>query len=348
MLATDLGLPVHERDTFTGWTPPASASGAPPNMIIAVSFGLFVPPRLLKAAQFGGLNVHPSLLPDLHGAAPIEHAVLLGRQRTGVTIQTLHETTFDGGRRLLQGPTTTVLDTRDTNGRLGLPLDDSITSAALHQLLAPIGAHLLAEVLKRGLYLPERAGETEEAATYTPPFPPAAAPKFKKGDLQIVWRKGKTDDGSTQATETTAADIDRQYRALGALWTTLEPLESSKLAGQPKRAILDDISLTACPEASRDALQAALGAPEGSEWPAKVQTLTAVQDQGGQQEERITLPFVVDGESIVLPVGVGKEASNLDDPKSCLRIGSIKVEGNPNRPATRSLFHFALVERCKT
>jgi methionyl-tRNA formyltransferase len=34
------------------------------NLIIAVSFGLFVPPRILRQAKYGGLNVHPSFLPE--------------------------------------------------------------------------------------------------------------------------------------------------------------------------------------------------------------------------------------------------------------------------------------------
>ena len=34
------------------------------NLIIAVSFGLFVPKRLLREAKYGGLNVHPSFLPE--------------------------------------------------------------------------------------------------------------------------------------------------------------------------------------------------------------------------------------------------------------------------------------------
>jgi methionyl-tRNA formyltransferase len=38
--------------------------GDPINLIIAVSFGLFVPPRLIDAAKYGGLNVHPSILPQ--------------------------------------------------------------------------------------------------------------------------------------------------------------------------------------------------------------------------------------------------------------------------------------------
>lgn len=32
--------------------------------MIAVSFGLFVPPRILRGAKYGGLNVHPSWLPE--------------------------------------------------------------------------------------------------------------------------------------------------------------------------------------------------------------------------------------------------------------------------------------------
>jgi hypothetical protein len=38
-------------------------SDEPINLIIAVSFGLFVPPRILKNAEYRGLNIHPSLLP---------------------------------------------------------------------------------------------------------------------------------------------------------------------------------------------------------------------------------------------------------------------------------------------
>jgi methionyl-tRNA formyltransferase len=77
-VAQKLGLTVHERDTFTGWQVSqkwirtymgANCSQLPRprnesiNLIIAVSFGLFVPPRILKSAEYGGLNVHPSLLP---------------------------------------------------------------------------------------------------------------------------------------------------------------------------------------------------------------------------------------------------------------------------------------------
>ena len=63
VLATELGLPVWERDTFTGWDMP-QPDGEDINLIVAVGFGLWVPERLLSQTKYGGLNVHPSLLPE--------------------------------------------------------------------------------------------------------------------------------------------------------------------------------------------------------------------------------------------------------------------------------------------
>lgn len=62
-IAQRLGLPLHEITTFTGWQPPVK-DGVQVNLIMAVSFGLLVPPRILSYAQYGGLNLHPSLLPE--------------------------------------------------------------------------------------------------------------------------------------------------------------------------------------------------------------------------------------------------------------------------------------------
>lgn len=79
LLAEDLGLKIHQRETFTKWDVSLENPQLIPyyegvteilklpegtNLVIAVSFGLFVPPRILKSAKYGGLNVHPSLLPE--------------------------------------------------------------------------------------------------------------------------------------------------------------------------------------------------------------------------------------------------------------------------------------------
>lgn len=76
--AEELGLRCHQIPTFTGWkvwmdglvvpTRDELLTGDQPpegiNLVIAVSFGLFVPPRILRGAKYGGLNVHPSWLPE--------------------------------------------------------------------------------------------------------------------------------------------------------------------------------------------------------------------------------------------------------------------------------------------
>lgn len=68
-VAKELRLPIHEISTFTGWQPPVYGNEHI-SLVIAVSFGLLVPPRILNLAQYGGLNVHPSLLPayDISGS----------------------------------------------------------------------------------------------------------------------------------------------------------------------------------------------------------------------------------------------------------------------------------------
>lgn len=135
--AAELQLNTHVIDTFTGWTPPT-----PVNIIIAVSFGLFVPPRILNLARYGGLNVHPSLLPDLRGPAPIHHALLKGRRFTGVSIQTLHPEHFDKGMILAQTPAP------------GIEVAPETTPLELIGTLAKAGANMLADTLRSRAFVP--------------------------------------------------------------------------------------------------------------------------------------------------------------------------------------------------
>jgi methionyl-tRNA formyltransferase len=158
----ELQLNTHVIDTFTGWTPPA-----PIDLIIAVSFGLFVPPRILNAAKYRGLNVHPSLLPDLRGSAPIQHAILRRREYTGVSIQTLHPTTFDNGTILAQTPSP------------GVPIPRDTTARALEKTLEQLGADMLVHVLKTQSFVPPLT----DAGWYgSSDGPVQHAPKISKQD----------------------------------------------------------------------------------------------------------------------------------------------------------------------
>ncbi|KXN75054.1 Formyltransferase [Conidiobolus coronatus NRRL 28638] len=72
------------------------------DLAIAVSFGYFIPTRVLTKFPQGGLNVHPSLLPKYRGAAPIFHTLINEESETGVTVQELSTEKFDAGKILNQ------------------------------------------------------------------------------------------------------------------------------------------------------------------------------------------------------------------------------------------------------
>ncbi|RKP27140.1 formyl transferase, partial [Syncephalis pseudoplumigaleata] len=73
----------------------------PFDLAIVVSFGYFLPATVLEAFEWGGLNVHPSLLPRYRGAAPIQHAIIDDVKETGVCVQELDCHQFDAGNLLL-------------------------------------------------------------------------------------------------------------------------------------------------------------------------------------------------------------------------------------------------------
>ncbi|KAK6432850.1 Methionyl-tRNA formyltransferase, partial [Oleoguttula sp. CCFEE 5521] len=186
--AFELDLPLHQIDTFTGWSPPHDI-----DLIVTVSFGLLVPARLLKAATYGGVNVHPSLLPDLRGPAPIHHALLQGRKYTGVSLQTMHPTTFDAGVVLAQTPPPSM------------PIAADATVAGLVDLLGHAGADMLTAAIVDQTYAsPYQAiASTDTAETAL-----QHAPKITPEDRRIDW--------STRSSET----ILHRDRVLGRLWDT--------------------------------------------------------------------------------------------------------------------------------
>lgn len=248
--AESLSLPVHvlPADTFTKWTPPTI-----PSLIITASFGLLVPPRLLRLAKHGGINLHPSLLPDLPGAGPIHHALLQGREWTGVSVQRLHDKSMDIGKVVAQ---------RWVRMEEGMTLDE------LARSVTDEGATLLGDVIDKQKFMEEESGargrETdfsavvsgdsrgEAAATQdgeaqepsTPRSSPPAkevndsprliissAPKITPADRQLAW------------SVTPARDIVRRSRILSNLWDTVTHPACGKPAGPPKRVIFSHFSL---------------------------------------------------------------------------------------------------------
>src|ERR1035437_8714695 len=70
------------------------------DLFIVVAFRM-LPEEVWKMPPLGTINLHASLLPDYRGAAPINHAIINGETRTGVTTFFIDEK-IDTGNILLR------------------------------------------------------------------------------------------------------------------------------------------------------------------------------------------------------------------------------------------------------
>lgn len=131
---------------------------AEPEVILVAGYGAILPPSLLEIPPWGGLNLHPSLLPRYRGMAPVLRALMNGEEATGVTVVRITPR-VDAGEIVLQEEVEI------------LPQDDR---GSLERRLAQVGAKLLLRVLRlvaRGEGLPLRP-QDETQATYAPPLRP--------------------------------------------------------------------------------------------------------------------------------------------------------------------------------
>lgn len=210
-VAQQLGLNVYERDTFRGWSLP-EAGGKPINLIIAVSFGLFIPPRILKSVEYGGINIHPSLLPNFRGPAPLQHALLAGETHTGVTLQTLDPVKFDHGEILAQTPLPGI----------EIPKGGQCTYQELLERVTPMAAEMLVEGVRKRLFLP--GSQLPQFSAELVGTPLKHAPKITPQDRYVDWERMK------------AAEILRRDRVLGRLWCMIQAPN-----GHTRRAVFHDL-----------------------------------------------------------------------------------------------------------
>jgi methionyl-tRNA formyltransferase len=124
-----------------------------PDAILVVAYGRIIPQWMLELPRFGNINLHGSLLPKYRGAAPIQWAVACGELVTGVTTMWL-----DAG-----------LDTGDMLLAAVCPVGLEETAVDVYGCLAPLGAELMVETLKRleaGTICPE--AQNHSLATLAP------------------------------------------------------------------------------------------------------------------------------------------------------------------------------------
>ncbi len=162
------------------------------DLLAVAAYGQILSNEVLNAPKRGCINVHASLLPRWRGASPIEHAILTGDDKTGVSIMEI----------------VPKLDAGPVYKSKSIPLLGSETTQSLTQTLAEIGSELLIEMLTS-----VQQGEMTEPTPQNPELVTYAR-RLTTEDARINW-------------DQLATEIERQIRAFdgrNAAFTTRENL----------------------------------------------------------------------------------------------------------------------------
>ena len=190
------------------------------DLIVSASYGQKIPMQTITDATYGGLNVHPSLLPRWRGADPTPWAIMSGDHQTGVTIITLTEN-FDEGKIIAQKK---------------IPILPTDTTKTLYPKLFTLGADLLIDTIStfKGVSF-----QGHPQGTSPTPY----ARRLTKQDGFVAW------DTIKQATEGKGAiEVDRKFRALDpwpGIWTIINEkrLKILKLHLYEGKLVIDEVQL---------------------------------------------------------------------------------------------------------
>lgn len=101
------------------------------DIIVVVAYGFILKENVLYSKKFGCINLHPSDLPHLRGAAPLQFTILEQLEKTKICVIKM-----DSG-----------IDTGDIMGSIALDLPKNINFYELHDLCSVKGADLVSDVL---------------------------------------------------------------------------------------------------------------------------------------------------------------------------------------------------------
>ncbi|MEN6626428.1 MAG: methionyl-tRNA formyltransferase [Candidatus Sumerlaeia bacterium] len=126
------------------------------DLAVVAAYGRILPAEVLQAPRLGCINIHPSLLPQYRGPAPIQRAILDGRDETGVSLMMLVEE-LDAGPIVAQ-QTVEILN------------DDDARS--LTDMTGVLGAEMLLRVIDEADTTGriEAEPQNDDEATYAPPL----------------------------------------------------------------------------------------------------------------------------------------------------------------------------------
>lgn len=132
------------------------------DLFVVIAFRM-LPEVVWKIPALGTFNLHASLLPQLRGAAPINHAIMAGFKNTGVTTFFINSE-IDKGEILMSE---------------SISISDDDDAGTLHDKLMDMGADLVIKTIQ-GI---EKGSLTPVAQPQVDSFTPA--PKIFKADCKI-------------------------------------------------------------------------------------------------------------------------------------------------------------------
>lgn len=130
-LAERHGIPVLQPEKVRSVRFEQDLASLKPELVVTAAYGRILPANILQLPALGCINIHASLLPAYRGAAPIQWALIDGRQKTGVTFMLMDE----------------GMDTGDILRQADLELDQTIDGGQLSEQLAQLGAQILPQVI---------------------------------------------------------------------------------------------------------------------------------------------------------------------------------------------------------
>ncbi|MBO7303065.1 MAG: methionyl-tRNA formyltransferase [Clostridia bacterium] len=129
--ALEAGLDVYQPETLKDEAFSELLSTLSPDLIVVVAYGKILPKNVIDFPKYGCINVHGSLLPEYRGAAPMQRAIIDGKDETGITIMYMAE----------------GLDTGDMLLRRSLPIKENDNFENIHDGLGILGAEMLTEII---------------------------------------------------------------------------------------------------------------------------------------------------------------------------------------------------------
>ena len=137
------------------------------DLLVCFAYGHIFGPKFLGLFPMGGINLHPSRLPQYRGCTPVNAAIINGDKETAVTIQTISQ----------------KMDEGDIIAQKTVQLDFTETAESLLSYSAAEGAVLICGILKEAAeknHLPEGKKQQGE---------PSYTSVITKNDGKINWQE---------------------------------------------------------------------------------------------------------------------------------------------------------------